>query len=275
MRDPMLPRTWTVEAVRREGGNTVTLDFVPGDDGRVFEWRPGQFTMLYVLGVGEVPISISGDPADTGRIVHTIRGVGAVSRALTELRPGDAVGMRGPFGRPWPLETAVGQDILIVAGGLGLAPVRPILDHVLANRLDYGHVALLYGNRTNVDLLYYDALQAWRTHLDLEVYVTVDRADPSWRGHVGLVTQLLPKASFDPVDTTAFVCGPEIMMRFVARHLEDMAVDPGQIHLSLERNMQCAVGTCGHCQFGSDFVCKDGPVFSAAALAGRLGRKEL
>jgi len=255
-------QSFRVARVRKETHDTCTLDLSHADAGTGFPFEPGQFNMLYVLGVGEVPISICGDPARPERLVHTIRAVGAVSRALTSARRGDVIGVRGPFGAAWPVESAAGRDVVIIAGGIGLAPVRPILYHVLANRSRFGRVVLLYGARTSADLLYTADLERWRSHLDLDVDVTVDTADRAWRGNVGTVTTLIARAPFQPRQATAFVCGPEVMMRFVAIELERRGVAPGDIHVSMERNMQCAVGLCGHCQLGPYFVCKDGPVFA-------------
>jgi len=253
--------SFRVTRVRKETHDTFTIDLVHADTGAGLAFEPGQFTMLYVLGVGEAPISISGDPARR-ELVHTIRAVGAVTRALTSAGKGDVVGVRGPFGTPWPVDAAAGRDVIVVAGGIGLAPVRPILYRVLADRARYGRVALLYGARTPADLIYTADLERWRSRLDLEVHVTVDTADRGWRGNVGPVTTLIPRAPFDPARATAFVCGPEVMMRYVAVELGRRGVAAGDVFVSMERNMKCAVGLCGHCQLGPYFVCKDGPVFA-------------
>jgi NAD(P)H-flavin reductase len=214
-----------------------------------------------VYGVGEIPISISGNPAQAGPLVHTTRAVGVVSRAMRELGPDDVLGVRGPFGSSWPIEQADGKDVVLVAGGIGLAPLRSVMYSVMANRERYGRVVLLYGARTPADILYRRELEHWRAHFDLEVFVTVDRATGTWRGSVGVVTKLIPHAPFDPQNSIAFVCGPEIMMRFTAAELQQRGVAPDHLYVSMERNMKCAVGLCGHCQFGPRFVCKDGPVF--------------
>ncbi len=258
--------------VRRETHDTWTLTL---DTGGPFAFAPGQFNMLYVPGVGEVPISISGDPTSPGPLVHTLRAVGAVTRALCSLKPGDLVGVRGPFGTPWPVDQAEGLDVVIVAGGIGLAPLRPALYYLLRQREWYGKIVLLYGARSPRDLLYRRELERWRGRFDLVVEVTVDHADPSWRGHVGVVTRLIPEVSFDPWNTLALVCGPEIMMRFTAQALLDRKVPPENLYLSLERNMQCGVGLCGHCQLGPFFVCKDGPVFAYPRVAPFLGKREV
>jgi len=265
------PETWGVTGIRRDSPDVVTLDLAPP---RPFEFLPGQFNMLYRPGVGEVPISISGDPADHGRVLHTIRDVGPVTSALCALRPGASVGVRGPYGTSWPVAAAEGGDLVIVAGGIGLPPLRPALYQALSRRDRYGRVVLLYGARTPGDLLFTDELSAWRARFDLHVSVTVDAADPGWRGNVGVVPDLLRRAPFDPGATTAFVVGPEIMIRFTVRALAEAGVTDDRIYLSLERNMQCAVGMCGHCQLGPFLICRDGPVFSQQRVARWLGIRE-
>jgi len=273
--DPMTPVRYRVERNRRETHDTYTLDLVPADGGPTMPFAPGQFNMLYLFGVGEVPISISGDPGDARSLVHTIRAVGGVTRAMRALAPGDVVGVRGPYGAPWPVEAAKGEDVVLVAGGIGLAPLRPVLYSILARRREYGRVSVLYGTRTPADILFRRELLRWRARFDLEVFVTVDRSAAGWTGNVGVVTTLVRRAPFDPHDTVAMLCGPEIMMRYGALELERHGVSPERIYLSMERNMHCAVGLCGHCQFGPTFVCKDGPVFASNALAGWFGRREL
>jgi NAD(P)H-flavin reductase len=269
---PMIPRVARVLRKRRELPDVYTLDLdVPeGTD----PFTPGQFNMLGLFGVGEVPISFSGNPAEEGTLVHTIRAVGAVSAALTNVSKGDIVGVRGPFGVGWPVEEAAGQDVVLIAGGLGLAPLRPAFYHVMANRKRYGNVALLYGTRGPQEILFRRELENWRSRLDMDIEVTVDHGTGDWRGHVGVVTKLIAHAAFDPPNTTAFVCGPEIMMRFSVAALRDAGVDANDIHLSMERNMKCAVGLCGHCQFGPVFVCKDGPVFTAGHVGHLMTIKE-
>jgi NAD(P)H-flavin reductase len=265
-------RVLPVMEARRETADTVTFELDPAPD--TFPFAPGQFNMVYAFGLGEVPLSISGDPGDPRRLRHTVRGVGDVTRALASVRRGDAVGVRGPFGQAWPVEAAAGHDVLIVAGGIGLAPLRPAVCHVLAHRAQYGHVALLYGARTPADLLYARELQAWRGRFDLDVEVTVDRATAQWQGAVGVVTRLVPRVSFEPARTSAFVCGPEVMMRFAARELQRRGVPDDQVFLSAERNMKCGVGLCGHCQIGPLFACRDGPVIRYRTLAPLLAIRE-
>ena len=219
---------------------------------------PGQFNMLWAFGVGEAPISLAGLDGDV--LIHTIRRVGGVTNALCDARPGDQIGVRGPFGTGWDVDRAHGRDVIVIAGGLGVAPVRPIVTEVIGRRSDFGRAAILIGARTPEGLLYRDELAEWRSHLDLDVEVTVVTAPPSWRGDVGVVTRLIGRTPTDPTNTTAYVCGPEIMMRFCAAALIDCGVDPGEVFVSLERNMHCAIGHCGHCQLGSHFICRDGPV---------------
>lgn len=268
------PRALRVIAVHAETRDVTTLylETTPS-----FAFAAGQFNMLYVFGVGEAAISISGSPSAPHRLVHTIRSVGAVTRAICSLRLEDRLGVRGPFGTPWPLAEARGRDIVVLAGGLGLAPLRPALYHLLENRGEFGHIALLYGARTPGDLLFADELHEWRGRFDLQVDVTVDsdHFDSPWHGNVGVVTDLLPRIHFDAANTVAFVCGPEIMMRFAADALLARGIAAERVYLSTERNMRCALGHCGHCQFGPDFVCKDGPVFAYSRVARRLRIREL
>lgn len=272
---PMAPIPYRILRRDEETADTVTLELSPAAGGDALAFTPGQFNMLYRFGVGEAAISISGPPGDRARLVHTIRAVGATSRALVASQVGEVLGVRGPFGRGWPVAERPGSDVVIVAGGLGLAPVRPILYHVLAERHRYGEVALVYGTRSPADLLYQEELIGWLGRRDIQLYVTVDRADSRWPGHVGVVTRLLEKIAFDPAHTAAFVCGPEIMMRLTARDLQAMGVPPDRLYLSLERNMHCAIGHCGHCQLGPAFVCKDGPVFTLDAITPWMRVKEL
>lgn len=266
---PLTPHPVRVLGRRRETRETVTLSLEA--DGRT--WRPGQFDMLYAFGVGEVPISISGDPGRPDRLVHTVRSVGMVTAALCRMRRGDAVGVRGPYGSTWPLAEARGRDVLVVAGGVGLAPLRPVVRELIRRRRDYGRVTLLYGARTPADLLFRAELQHWARRIG--VLVTVDAAAPGWSGEVGVVTPLLRRAPFEPAGTLAMICGPEVMMRFTIAELRRLGLPDTAVWLSMERNMHCAVGLCGHCQLGPSFVCRDGPVFPAAAVSWMLGIREI
>ncbi len=269
MTNPMQPVWCRVVERRQENDDTFTLTLTPpgGTDG----FAAGQFNMLYLFGVGEIPISISGDPAESDTLVHTTRRVGTVTRAMGKLKTGDLLGVRGPFGAAWPIEEARGHDVLLVAGGIGLAPLRPALYQLLAQRDDFGRIVLLYGARTQEDLLYRPELEQWRGRFDLEIFVTVDRATGDWHGNVGVVTTLIPHAPFNPGTSIAMVCGPEVMMRFTVQALRKRGVNADRIYLSLERNMKCAVGACGHCQFGPFFICRDGPVFRYDRVEPFLG----
>ena len=273
--DPMLPVPWRIVRRRQESADTFTWELRSDAARGPFLFAPGQFNMIYLPGVGEVPISISGDPDRPVRLVHTIRAVGSVTRRLEKLGEGDVVGVRGPFGGSWPIEDAEGDDVVFMAGGLGLAPLRPAIYHVLSHREDYGNVSILYGARSPKEILFAEQLQAWRGRFDLEVEVTVDIPTREWRGMVGVVTTTIPYAPFEPSATTAFVCGPEIMMRFCARNLEDRGVGPERIFLSMERSMKCGVVHCGHCQWGPHLICRDGPVFSYASIRDLLHVREL
>ncbi|HEY7632011.1 MAG TPA: FAD/NAD(P)-binding protein, partial [Thermoleophilaceae bacterium] len=232
----MLPVSYRVADKRQETYDTWTLTLEPEGDG-VEHFSPGQFAMLYAFGTGEVPISISADLTAPGPLVHTLRAVGAVTNSICGLEEGDWVGVRGPFGSAWPIAESEGRDIVIMAGGIGLAPLRPAIYHVLANRERYGRLSIMYGGRSPVDLLYVEELERWRGHFDVDLDVTVDTAGPDWRGRVGVVTTLVPRASFDPAATSAFICGPEVMMRFAAAALRDAGLPNDSIHVSLERSM--------------------------------------
>lgn len=259
--EPMQPHIYRVRQTRKETHDCFTLELEPAQDHQPFYFVPGQFNMLYAFGTGECAISISGNPADPSRLLHTIRIVGNVTTALSKLRPGNSMGIRGPFGKGWDLQGAEGNDVVFVAGGIGLAPLRPAIYHVLANRAKYGKVAILIGTRTPQDILFQHDLKQWRSRFDTEVFVTVDRAEPDWQGNVGVVTSLIQRATFDRLNTVAMMCGPEIMMRFTAMELLKRDVSPESIYITMERNMKCAIGFCGHCQLGPTFICKDGPVF--------------
>jgi NAD(P)H-flavin reductase len=266
------PLPLRVARVRRETADVVTLELTPVSP---FSFAAGQFNMLYVFRLGEVAISISGDPAAADRIVHTVRAVGAVSRTLTRLRRDMVVGMRGPYGSAWPVAEVEGSDVVIVAGGLGLAPLRPAIYRVLARRRDYGRVVLLHGARGPGDILYRRELETWRRRLDVDIEVTLDHAGADWHGNVGVVPALIPRISFDPQHAVALVCGPEIMMRFTIAALRDRGLAAEQIYLSMERHMKCAVGLCGRCQFGPHFICRDGPVFRYDRIAPMFGVREI
>ena len=269
---------WTlarVAKVDKETYDTFTLTMEPLNGQGLHPFAPGQFSMLYVYGVGELPISISGDPHEPGRLIYTVRSVGRATNALVNRLPGDTVRVRGPFGKPWPVEAGRGKDVIVVAGGIGLAPLRPAIYHLLRRRDDYVRVVLLYGARSPKDLLYRKQVAEWGRLPDLQVLTTVDYGGASWRGHVGVVTTLFRHLRMHSAQTVAFTCGPEIMMRYVVRELLARGLTDADIYLSMERNMKCAVGSCGHCQLGPYFVCKDGPIFSYQQMRPWLDKHEL
>jgi len=271
----LVPRVHRVQKVTRETPDTFTLALEPGEGAEPCRFHPGQFSMLWVFGVGELPISISGDPARDGLLQYTVRSVGQATHALVNRQIGDGIGVRGPLGVGWPMEAARGRDVILVAGGIGLAPLRPVVHEVLRNRDEYGRLVLLYGARSPRDLLYRRELASWARQRDTQILVTVDYGGLNWRGHVGVVTTLFRFARLQPARSVAMVCGPEIMMRFVTRELEHQGLARQAIHLSLERNMKCAVGSCGHCQLGPLFVCKDGPVFPYERIRTLMEKHEL
>jgi NAD(P)H-flavin reductase len=270
----MMPRPHRVRRRRRETHDTVTLALEPLDDSDAVTCQPGQFNMLYCFGVGEIPVSVSRRAMPGGPLLHTVRSVGAVSAALCRARTGEVIGVRGPFGTGWGLDDVEGADLVLIAGGVGLAPLRSALDFALAKRRRFGRLVLLVGARSPEELIFARELRRLQSRQDVQVRVTVDRATPTWGGHVGVVTQLLPEAAFDPARVLALVCGPEVMMRFTATALLGRGLGAEQIRVSLERNMKCAIGWCGHCQLGPEFVCKDGPVRSWAQAAPLLAVKE-
>jgi NAD(P)H-flavin reductase len=271
-RSAMAPHPFVVRERSDETSDTWTLVLDPVD-GIGPSVAPGQFMMVYVFGVGEAPISVSGPPDREGPVVLTVRAVGAVTQAICASEPGAVLGLRGPFGTSWPIAGSTGADVVVVAGGIGLAPLRPVVLHALEHRPDFGRVVVLYGARTPDDLLYPAALLGWSQ--EAAVDVTVDAAESGWAGKVGVVPKLLPRAEFDPASTVVFVCGPEIMMRFTIEALLERGVPPERIHISLERNMRCGVGHCGHCQLGPTLICRDGPVYSYETAAPWLEVREL
>jgi NAD(P)H-flavin reductase len=268
--DAMLPRLFRVATRRRETADTFSFELVPQDGGALPRFAPGQFNMLYLFGRGEVAISISGDPEREDHMLHTVRVVGSVTHGFETLAEGAAVGVRGPFGTGWPLEQSVGRDVLFLAGGLGLAPLRPAILHAIANRDRHGRVRVMYGTRDPGTMLFRDEIHAWDRSNAIDLDITVDHPDVDWRGHVGVITELVKESELDPENTIAMICGPEIMMHATAVELTKQGVAEEDIYLSLERNMKCALGHCGHCQLGPLFVCRDGPVFRHDRVAPLL-----
>ena len=269
----MVPAAFAVVDRRRDTVDTWTFE-LEARSGRALPFEPGQFTMLSAAGAGEVPISISGDPDRPERLVHTVRSVGLATDAICAAGPGLTLSVRGPFGRPWPVAAIEGADVVIAAGGIGLAPLRPAILWLLARRERYGRLVLLYGGRAPDQLLFTEEYDAW-SEAGLEVYVTVDSAGPEWLGHVGVVTRLVGRANLDASRTVAMACGPEVMMRFVVAALSDAGVASERIYASMERNMQCGIGHCGHCQLGPTLICRDGPVYRWSEIAPWLAIREL
>ncbi|MCB9502072.1 MAG: FAD/NAD(P)-binding protein [Deferribacteres bacterium] len=263
----MLPQSFRIERIKNETDDTFTVELQPSKNVMDLSFHAGQFNMLYIYGVGEIPISISGDPCSQDSLVHTTRVVGTVTKAMRKLRVGDLVGVRGPFGNPWPVEEAKGKDVVLIAGGIGLAPIRPVVNYIIANRHAFKNVVMLYGTRTPKDILYPREIKLWEKKHRIHTFVTVDRAIGNWDGNVGVVTKLVARAPFDPQNALAMACGPEVMMRFTVRELQKRGIVDENIYVSTERNMKCGIGHCGHCQFGSEFVCKDGPVFRYDKIA--------
>jgi len=258
VRSKLTPTPAEILDIIPETPDTKTFYFKP--KAKLEEPRPGQFTEIYIPGVGEAPVSVGGTRPD-GVIIQTVRSIGTLTEYLFKLGRGDLIGLRGPYGKGWPIEKLKDKDVLIVGGGIGLAPLRPVIREVERNRRDYGRLSILYGARNPSLLLYRYEFDEYRGIPNSELLLTVDRADETWTGNVGVVTQLIPKASVDPRNAVALVCGPEIMMRFTVKALEKRGFKENQIYLSLERRMKCGVGLCGHCQVGPYFVCRNGPVF--------------
>jgi len=264
----MVPRIAEVVGVERESPEVVTVDVAV--DG--YNYRAGQFNMLYVLGVGEAAISVSSDP-EGDRICHTIRAVGNVTRHLCRAQIGDTLGLRGPFGTPWPEPKS--DHIVLIAGGIGLAPLRPVMYGLLRHRRDNQRITLLYGARSPEELLFQSELAAWGGVSGIDVEITVDQASLGWTGRVGVVTSVIDGMVIHPTETMVLMCGPEVMMRFAVRALARKGVSTNQVFVSMERNMTCAVAVCGHCQFGPDFVCREGPVFRFDRIETRFSVSEL
>jgi len=273
--ETMVPILYRVIEKRVENTNLITLVFEPAGEEKIEPLKPGQFNMIYIFGLGEIPISVSSLLAPYPLITHTIQDVGAISHACCELSIEDEVGIRGPFGNPFPVEDAKFKDVIILAGGVGFAPLRPMIEYIAYNRDDYGEVNFLYGTRDPSGILFHQDVISLQSDPSINFQITVDHSYKNWRGNVGVVTSLLDKAEFNPKNTMAFVCGPEIMMRYGTYELIDWEIPEENIFLSMERNMKCALGHCGHCQYGPHFVCKEGPVFSYSSIRKYLNIFEI
>jgi len=231
-------------------------------NGESLDHEPGQFVQVSMFGVGEAPISVSSSPTKRGSFELCVRAVGKFTKAMHKLEAGDEVGIRGPFGKGFPVRILAGNDLLFVAGGLGIVPLRSLINYVIDNRRDFGKVTILLGCRTPKDMLFGDEVEQWNQRLDVNFSCTVDRADPEWAGNVGLITSLIPGINLVPNRTFAVVVGPPIMYKFVLKELLAKNIPERQIYLSLERHMKCGLGKCGHCQIGGFYCCQEGPVFS-------------
>jgi NAD(P)H-flavin reductase len=275
--ETMFPVPVRIVDVQEENFNTRTFILKIEDEGlrRSYRWIPGQFNMIYVPGYGEAAISISSDPDNRETLGHTIRLVGSVTRAIDRIGKGGLVGLRGPFGRGWPLDTLASGDVVLVAGGIGLAPVRPVIYWLLRTRERFRRVVLLYGCRTAEDRLYTAELAQWAEDPRIDTLVTVDNATGDWVGPVGVVTKLLQRIKINADRTTVMVCGPRMLNRAAAWNFLQLHVPPERVFVSLERNMNCGFGQCGHCQYGSKFVCKDGPVFALSEIADIFAKEEI
>ena len=273
---PWRPQRAEIKAIHQEvpGVATYDLELEQRDGEAEYSFLPGQFNMLYLPGYGESAISVSSNPAERHSLAHTVRVAGNVTQALSRKEPGQQIGIRGPFGTAWPMQQCRGRDIVLACGGIGLAPLRPAIYHLMNHREDYGRVMLLYGSRTAGDLLYSHEYDQWR-EASIEVEVTVDLGEPDWEGHIGVVPALFYHLRLDGQKTFVMTCGPEIMIRFVIFEALARKVPPEQIFISLERNMSCAMGFCGHCQLGPTFVCKDGPVFNYVQMEPYLNLEDL
>lgn len=273
---PMTPRPFRVTGRRQDTDDTWTLTMEPADGGPPISYLPGQFNMLYAFGIGEIPVSISSPADGSGPLEHTVRAVGPASAAICRCEPGTQLGLRGPFGSSWPVSEAVGRHLVIVAGGLGLAPLRPALLEAIARRDELEGIVLLAGGRSPAELLFQTELEMLKADPRLEVGMTVDSSLPGeWSGHVGVVTTLIDDAAFDPANAIAMTCGPEVMMRFTVQALVDKGLRADDVYVSIERNMKCAVTQCGRCQFGPTFACREGAVLSWGAFAPFFGVREL
>jgi len=268
----MVPASFEVVEKRHDTADVWTLE-LEADSGERFEFQPGQFTMLAAGGAGEVPISISGDPDQPARLVHTVKAVGLATEAICAAEPGQVLSVRGPFGRPWPVDQVDGADVMIAAGGIGLPPLRPAILRLLARRERYGRLLLLYSGRSPDELLFTEELREW-SQRGLEVMVTVDAAGEDWGGHVGVVTRLVRHAKLDP-GVVVMSCGPELMMRFLVAALTAEGIGSDRVYVSMERNMQCGIGRCGHCQLGPTLLCRDGPVYRWPEVSPWLAIREL
>ena len=275
MFDPHLPHLAVIDKRVQESPTifTLRLQYEDTDRQQAFEFAPGQFNMVSLFGVGEAAISIVNDPQDSHFFEHTIRVVGRVTKGLEKLQPGDRVGIRGPFGRGWPIEEAKGQDVLLITGGLGCAPLVSVIRYLLNRRDQFGHIHILQGVKHSDDLIWRDQYETWSREHDVNVLLAADVSNGNWPWQQGMVTELINQLNLRLDRTLAMLCGPELMMLAAIAQLREMGLTDWKMWLSMERNMQCGFGQCGHCQVGPKFVCKDGPVFCYSEVADFFGAK--
>lgn len=258
------PHTVFIQDRRQESDSIFTLDLVFPDENlqKNYQFHPGQFNMLSLFGGGEVPISISSDPAEKSHLSHTIRAVGRVTRAMQALKAGDSLGLRGPYGRGWPVEKARGKDVLVLTGGLGCAPSLSVINYMLARRADYGRIFILQGVKHSDDFIFRQQYQRWAKASAVEIHIAADVAGPQWPFDSGFITNQIQDLPLSPQHSLVMICGPEGMMHVAVKSLKEKGIAEDDIYLSMERNMSCGIGLCGHCQYGGLFICKDGPVLT-------------
>jgi len=268
VKNEYVPHPAIIESFQSESFDTKTFKVVFEDKALAdsFDYKPGQFVQVSLLGVGEAPISITSSPSRKGFLELTIRAVGKLTRAIHELEPADKIYIRGPYGNSFPFEEVAGKDLYFIAGGIGLPPLRSVITSVFDRRGDFGKIKILYGAKTPYELCFKEELQSWKRMADTEVLLTVDEPDEGWKGNVGVVTTLWDKTDMAASCGAAFVCGPPVMIRFVIEKLLHSGFEDENIYITLERYMKCGIGKCGHCNIGEKFVCTDGPVFTYSQL---------
>ena len=274
-RDPYLPQVAQIIERRQETADIFTLGLRLSDEKvhQAYQFQPGQFNMLYLYGVGEVAISIASDPQNKELYYHTIHQVGSVTRGLAQLREGDYLGLRGPYGVGWPLQQAVGQDIVVITGGLGCAPSVSAIHYIVKRRAQFGKLMILQGVKHSHDLLFRQQYEQWSQLPNTQVWLAANQSGSHWPWLTGYVTQFIPNLQFDTERAVVMMCGPEAMMRAAIAPLIQIGLTDEKIYINMERNMECGLGHCGHCQFGGQFVCKNGPVFCYPVIKNLFGRK--
>ncbi|MCW8386249.1 FAD/NAD(P)-binding protein [Fluoribacter dumoffii] len=266
--DPYLPLEALIVDKIEESATIFTLHlrFLDPQHHQQFLFYPGQFNMLYLYGVGEVAISIVSDPEQKEILTHTIRAIGRVTKALQKLKPGERIGVRGPFGRGWPLEQAKNKDVIVLTGGLGCAPSVSIIEYILARREQYGKLSILQGVKHSDDFIFRKQYDIWKKSPNTIIHIAADQAGPKWPWSVGYVTDMIDKLHLNPVNSIVMMCGPEMMMNTAVKVFKQKGMAEDSLYLSMERNMECGIGQCGHCQYGGLFICKDGPVFAYSEI---------